>query len=562
MSNFVITVRIFGTLLFTIVLSSCGNSDSNKTSTSTDQSVFNVDLSSASAGDQYIIMPFILGDTSTINGKTSDSAGSFTASSTGASLRIMTPSNTSTLHDNHQAQLKTLVNRFAPSERNNRIKTYQAIQDIKTNLSLRDGETHRLGEGFMRLEQTIQEANRFKSSYPLQTTTCPTSFFSLASDSAIDINGSDVYKYENEDFCLVFLESTVASEQNVTNIELSIQNAIDNFKVIFDTDFTETVSNYSFKPLIVVAPSDNTNYWPASLESLSVVLASTLSSSHQRPTIYLAADQTISGSSETDAADNFHGTIGHELFHAVFNYYRIWVNSDGTGDADTVSIDEGLAHFIEDLLGYGPVNFDAYASAFLAEYPGSHELELISIFDDTQTELANVNRGAAQTFFYYLMSQKGGITFTDGKATSGGGLEFIRTFVKGTTPGVAGLEAAYGSTWKTAFSDYLEALQVNGSDLAASKHSIQSPEENKNLIDGASTFGMQFSNYSGLATLNERLASGSYSEPFTPEEMIGVSLNYYELAPYILTITDDGPSFVLTFAEGYTNAGVSVVKVK
>ena len=79
---------ILSLLTLSYLLSSCGSGDSDGDSgfaTGT-QSIFSFDLSDASEGQQYVVMPFVLGDTSSIDGKTSVSAGSYTMTSSSSSL--------------------------------------------------------------------------------------------------------------------------------------------------------------------------------------------------------------------------------------------------------------------------------------------------------------------------------------------------------------------------------------------------------------------------------------------------------------------------------------------
>ena len=154
-----------------------------------------------------------------------------------------------------------------------------------------------------------------------------------------------------------------------------------------------------------------------------------------------------------------------------FTIIEFGSRGDGTAEADTVSIDEGLAHLMEDMLGYGALNFDDYAATFLTQFAAAASFDL-AIFDETQSLLADENRGAAQTLFYYLVSQQGGVSFNSGKPNGGGGLDFIRSFISNPTRGVAGIEAALGSNWSTTFSNYLEALNLNNTNF--SKASINS----------------------------------------------------------------------------------------
>ncbi|SMF67056.1 hypothetical protein [Pseudobacteriovorax antillogorgiicola] len=544
---------------------SCGNDDDGENPTeSNDQSIYSVDLSSASEGDQYIITPYILGDTSTINGKLATSAGSYSISVSGTSLQLMKPKTWLTPSQNQydfDHNLRTLLNRFNPNDKASRERTYQGLKTLEEQyLNLRHTKPN-WSHGFLQLEKTIKATKNRPPRIPLQSSSsCPSTFYTPASDTEYSINDVNVVAQKNDedDYCLIYIESTSASEQDSIKVQTSIQTAISTYRTIFDSQFDQSFSAYQFKPFIVVVDTDDEDYWPASLVNLSGAFLSELSITHQRPTIFIAANQNLSGDlTDAAATASFHSTIAHELFHAVFHFYRVWVQGNGSGEPDTVSIDEGLAHLMEDILGYGESNFSTFAGAFLATFIVSS----YAVFDETQDVLADVNRGAAHTFFYYLVSQKGGITFSNGKPSGGDGLTFLRSIVTGSTSGVAGVEAAYGSTWKTAFSNYLEALNVNNTTFEETVHDLQTVTAVTNSLGETANYGMSFTNFGDLVTLEERLADESYTS-FDPSSLTDISLDYYQAFPYLLTVGSGDSSFIVTYGEAYTNSGVSVVRVK
>ncbi|NRA65158.1 MAG: hypothetical protein HRU19_11790 [Pseudobacteriovorax sp.] len=555
-------------LISSLWFSACGGeSDSNSDPVETNKSVFNIDLSDAEAGDQYIISPFILGDTATINGKTSSVAGTFTISSDSATelniyaigplgeglrAKRRTPNS-----DRHI--LRTIINREDPS----RFKDAEAFAksvEKKYQLDFHLSGKLNFDKWYVSSKSHRKLTEPRNNPQLTQTSSCPSSVYLYQKEDPIETAG--LTKREGDDYCLLYIGNTGISETDPNNVVTSINRAFTTFKTITGDDFTETVSGYSYKPIFIVLPTDDPTYWPAELVEVFGAFSSSDTRRNLQPTIYLASDQLVAGDSLDDPTAAFHSVLAHEFGHSVLDYKRVWVQGEGEGEAETLSIDEGFAHLMEDINGYGPLNFEEYAGSFLIGYSIEGD-ESVAIFDETVSglEFTSLMRGAAQTFFYYLTSQKGGITFGDDGYISGGdGLTFLQAFYN-STGAVAGLETAYGSSWSEAFSNYLAALWVNNSDRGSAVHNVQTPTTNKNLQGVASQYGMNFNNFDFLPTLAERLSDENYT-PLNTAELTDVPLDYYQIKPLHITVTETNKELLLVFKEAYDNAGVSIIRVK
>ena len=232
-------------------------------------------------------------------------------------------------------------------------------------------------------------------------------------------------------------------------------------------------------------------------------------------------------------------------------YYR---EAQGQGVGETPAVDEGVAHFMEDVFGYGLENFKSYAGAFLSVHPFG-----TAPFLDSGPEVISNDtlRGATHTLLYYLASQMGGVEFSGGEVSGGGGLDFIVNIVKrNSSAGAATLKAAYGSDWSQVIADYSNALVVdgNGKDGMDSRFSTQKPVANVTQIGGgAGTYGMRFNGYAGLTS-----NLGTYE--LLGEGVPGVK--HYHLKPYRMVVEDPTVPLKFKLQDDIANTGVTAIKVR
>ena len=72
---------------------------------------------------------------------------------------------------------------------------------------------------------------------------------------------------------------------------------------------------------------------------------------------------------------------------------------------------------------------------------------------------------------------------------------------------------------------------------------------------------MNFNNFDFLPTLAERLSDENYT-PLNTAELTDVPLDYYQIKPLHITVTETNKELLLVFKEAYDNAGVSIIRVK
>ena len=561
----------FATLV--LCISACGSSEEEKSATNNDsQRVFDFPFSDGESGSQYLFLPYITG-TDDIEGKQDTSAAIVEVQASGATVKIdpsygLRPATALSLQESHQPlsdAIRHFLNRADPNDEKATRLRWQKLAETITGLGLSAKQS--LNRDLFRILSPSQKIKLSENASLTQNfSSCPETVL-LPTDSQDEIDTSDQIYFDEDDYCLVFVGETSRDEPSNDNIKSSIANALTSYKLIFDDEFNQTIegSDYRFKPLIIVVDSSSSStYWPQSFKDAGVAGAyiSSVTDDHNRPTIYMASDLSNVGINSNRRAF-FHSTLGHELFHAIFDHFRVQI---GGGEQSIPVIDEGLAHFFEDLLGYGELNFATYAGRFLAAWRAGMAVSELSIFDNATIESASSEaltiRGAGHTLMYYLVSQAGGIEFTNGKPSGGGGLKFLQALVKGTQRGPWSLGTAMDSDWPSLFGQYLGALAVDNSSFASSKFSVQTPVNNITDLQGVSTktFGMRFNDFGDLLSVQD-LLSEDYFEEADSEVLKNIELNYYHSLPILITIDGPASSVTFVFETSNKNAGVSFVEL-
>jgi hypothetical protein len=244
--------------------------------------------------------------------------------------------------------------------------------------------------------------------------------------------------------------------------------------------------------------------------------------------------------------------------HANMNYFRQYAATAKVNEIP--ALDEGLAHYFEDFFGFGAVGFKDFAGTHLEQW--YNELPFIV---DGEAGDTNTGRGAAQNLWYYLASQKGGITFTDGLPSGGGGVEFIRTVVKDSAVnGPNGLAKAFTGDWTETVGNFFGALALDGSSTCglASRYKTQGPDDKvKDLTGGTATYGYNF-NGNSFNTNKDRVWDSDRQLTALPKVIEDVP--YYAPAPFVYKVVDVSAELKITKSSGPTaeNMAVSVVKIK
>ncbi len=565
---------IYSILILAIVLamqSACGTDEQAATGAASEsQRVFDFPFADGEAGSQYLFFPYITGNDS-IEGKDEKIAASVEIQASGATvkidptyglsmaLRMQTTSTPSAFAD----ALRHFLNRSNPRAPDFESKLQDLLQSA-ANLTL--SQQKQLRQDARRF---LQPKTRFlpqkQAALTQSLQSCPETIL-LPNDNQDEVTTDEQINYFDEsNYCLVFVGETSRDEPNNVTIKASIAEALSRYQSIFDDSFNQSLedSNYAFKPLIIVVDSSSTSdIWPSAFASIAGAYVSALTEDHDRPTIYMASDLSNVGIDQNRRAF-FHSTLGHELFHAIFDHYRVQI---GGGSPSIPVIDEGLAHFFEDLMGYGELNFDQYAGNFLNNWRAGMAVSALSIFDNatisSATSEASTIRGAGHTLIYYLVSQAGGIEFTNGKASGGGGLSFLRSLVQGNERGPWSLGAALDSNWPEVFGQYLTALAADNTSFSNARSSVQAPVSGVVDLQGGSgkTYGMRFNNFAELPSADELLGE-DYYDTADPEALKGIDLHYYQSLPMLVTIEGASSSLTFVFETNNKNAGVSYIEL-
>ncbi len=542
-------------LLSAFGLSACGGDDDKKEDDET---------------SQYVVMPFVVGDTATINGATEEK---FTiekaadAAATGAKLAGTEAFDALYMNDvvaEHEA--RTLLNRF--DSRKGQAQGawfWSTARRLDAYYGLKSGQGMQFfaGDGTGPTEAAYRawaskKAEVAPPSFKMTAASCPEAGDEIEVPAANGKMGDGETRpvdvptggaEDATDFCLVYIdEPTTAGSKDA--VKATVKTVIDRFKTVIYKDTFAAVGDYNFKPVVVVIDFADGDKWPQ-LDAFQIAgaflpeIAATL----KQPILFMAAK-----SKEADTAKAtkvWHGTVAHEMQHAVMDYFK--TQKGGLEGGEIPAIDEGLAHVIEDLFGYGQENFGGFAKAFLTTW---YDADLGGAPVLHSSDTGPSSRGAAQAFWYYMQSQKGGITFASGIPSSGGGLDFISKAVKSGKRGVANLSESYGGTWTDVVSGFYGALVLDGTTPAEgvtidAKHKVQDIETISDLNGGTDKkFGMRFNGYEGVPASHDWALK---TETTTKVE----DVSYYTTVPLLYTgAAVDGLTFT---SEGKT---VTTAKVK
>lgn len=570
------------TLFIAIFISSCGKKDDKKEDAASNPIVENkpgelgsgwlvktesgkdtitIDFTTyagAAKDNQYVLLPFTLGKIGTIEGAVDQTAAvDFVLSKATYYLddpAVKAPEikQDSTYDLDHQ--LRTIWNRYERKLGMNQPESWwQAVRSLdKTPLSLYSTSQYKTFEDSFKAIISSQSKNKSKTRKALTTMltgACPAEIEMVENTSGMDnIETSSKTKFDETDYCIVFLSTLPSTYGTNDSLKASFEDIIATFKNVIYKDTLADLANYSFKPVLVVADFSDATVWPqdSATKSYSGAFMQDPSDAANKPVIFINTNASFAAAVKKQL---FFSTIAHEMQHAISHFIR--VKKQG-GSLEKIGVDEGIAHYIEDLFGYGSENYDSYAAAYFSAFP-----EAIAAFLVNKTTVANNERGAAQSFIYYLVSQKGGVTFENGRPSSGKGLEFLKSFMTGTEVGVKGLKTAFGGEWIDAVSGFLGAMVLDGTKVSniASVYKVQVPEAKVKDYTGSETktYGMHFNSNDSRLTAYTSSTDEEFNEAY--------DYNYYLTKPILHTIVDPAAKLNFEFSEG-ENSGVAVIRIK
>jgi hypothetical protein len=541
-------------------------------------------------------MPFVLGNAKTVDGGNAETftfkvgKGAATAEGEGAGLTSLaaiqkargmslTGTTLRSVEDLDHAK-RTLANRFDSRKGADQGAWFWSLAQQVDEASALQGGAFLGGAGASRA-QGVEAAYRKLAAQPhgagarglLETSSaalttmaagdCPSTtvlswkadeekFGDVAIPSGGAVNGGE--------YCLAIL-SDLMTETDKEKIKATVQTVLTSFKDVVYGDEFAAVNGYTFKPVIVIVDFSDEDLWPASAAyQIAGAFLSEQTETTKMPMLYMPSDLSevtingtpVGGEEETNRA-KWHGTIAHELQHAAMHYYRV---EKGGVENENVTVDEGIAHFFEDVYGYGAENFDTFAKAYLQAWglngvPALHSEEAKAL-----------NRGGAHSLFYYLMSQQGGVEYDAGTIKGGGGLEFLAKIVKNTAAtGPDNIAAAFGGDWLDTMGNFYGALVVDGAGLkgAPNEYVCADPKTGVHDLTGKTdkTFGMHFNGFKDLPAL------GDYSAYAVAETDATDEITFYATYPMLYAADGGAATVTLTISDtDQENVGATVVRIK
>jgi hypothetical protein len=545
-----------------------------------------IDLSDAEEGSQYVLMPYALGDLATVAGAGTEALTFTVKGEAGAGGAATGGGDTADAGDelqlmplrSHKARAahalswierdhltRTLLNRFDPKLGLNQEPGFWARARALdaavrgggvAGLAFADAAPGPTESYFQRVATSPHRARRHAAASLTASAACPTEGEEIDMPEGSDPEFVAVPAggvVENADYCIVYLADP-KTEPSKDAIKSSIEAVMKRYKDVIYKDKFAAVGDYVFKPTFAIV---DTSGWPEGIKTVAGIFVGAASVEAGHPLLYLTADiAKVTPGVDADVAKRvFHGTIAHEMQHAIHHYYRVVVNG---GKIDIASVDEGIAHFMEDLFGYGQENFETVAQPFLSDFFDSQKA-VLSEQDDSL-----VARGGGQAFMYYLENQKGPIEFDNGVVTGGPGLDLLVTITKAKTSGAAGVAAALGvdaAGFTKSVGSFMGAIAINGSsiDPIAAQFQTQPIETIADLNGHADKqFGMKFNGWGDLTLLpKDRKWETSTAATSTTE-----SLTYYSTQGLLYTAKAGGAKLTFSLPTEVPNTAVSVVRIK
>ncbi|MFK7825481.1 MAG: hypothetical protein AB8G05_15120 [Oligoflexales bacterium] len=535
-----------------------------------------VSFANAEVDQEYLIMPYHLGSIDTVQGgDTSQSEYSVTLPSSAnlrgfspkekSSARLLQPSDVASMGQIY----RMIMNRF------NRRKPIESQDDGLWALAHTYDELQQEDQSQLSLNPTPSMTAFLKSSIasfkPSLTPKkgqslnlmegCPTTDDDVELFVGVDTDDDEVSEQdsieaviENDDFCVILVTDSLSDKlSDKTVLESTIKNILDIYKNVIYEDTFPVKNGITFKPYFIFANFEDLVGLGHSSALTSIIGAfnQDLTVSAGRPVLLMTETLAGVGLGETDAnVRQYWGTLAHEVSHAISYYYK--------NGLDDLYIDEGAAHVAEDLFGYkNDGNYENYASIYLQNrYSGNYPFFVSAALTSSDSSLDSYGRAAGQSLLHYLMSQKGGISYTDGALSASAGLKFYADVIKSPNKGIKNIRTVYADTdfsWLEIVGNYIGALMLDGTSLdVASRYQTADVIANINNVQGDSgkEYGYKF-NGGELENATDN-ATSLDSETF--------EISLYQTKPFVYKVqsTDDSIE-IETLAE---NAGVSVVRFK
>jgi len=539
-----------------------------------------VSFPDASVGTEYLVMPYALGKLSDVRGDDGSSNFNFTVSAAKGDVLGILPVKSD------RFAFQGLAGTFASTVAMSPYALQHAKRSIINRFNSR--KIGGQGEDFWELVRRIDAADRMVAGvnastesleillrrqesaaftevrsfakFSMLSNDCPTDILPIpllagSGKGVEDLDIDSATKIDGGEFCIVIVDQpTATSADEIKSIAAEL---IKTYKTTVYADTFAAKNGMTFKPIIAVIDFNNAEKWPAALKTLYGVFASEPSGDEGKPILYMPI--TIGGLTDpTLIKKTWYATLAHEMQHANMDYFRKYA---GTAKVEEIpALDEGLAHYFEDFFGFGSIGFKDFAGTHLGQWYNEFPFIVDGEAGDTSP-----GRGAAQNLWYYLASQKGGVTFNGGLPSGGGGIEFIRKVVKDdTVNGPNGLAKAFTGNWVETVGNFFGALALDGSSTCklAARYKTQSIDDSqKDLLGNSSSYGYSF-NGNAVNENKDRIWDDDRQLTALPKVIEDVP--YYAPAPFVYKVVDVTAELKITKTAGTDaeNMAVTVVKIK
>lgn len=472
----------------------------------------------------YIISPYALGNTSTVEGGSDQQLVFNSNLSLSLSSQIKADDSQISKEQNIKNRIlleKSIYNRFSKDSFETR--SFQGLLDAheaaSSGLNLSDDSLRG------KLKDILDKESRDSMSGSLKlAATCSSGSLSTTLLGAINV------VVENEvqgSYCSLAQSGYEVGEDSVQSAMAKI---VSGYKEIYDTTFP-TAGGLEFIPTFVFANLP---------DGYLGVFDRNASEDLGRPVLLLDANY--------DDDQKIAGTIAHELQHAISYYYKTKVAS---GSLEIVSIDEGIAHFFQDVFGDGQTNYQDYVSEFDGFWTQANVAVMVASENDLSAANLNRHRGGTASFFYYLAGTQGAFSPSSAGYVSGSGVDYIASYVKSSNKGMSGLDNYLGGNLVRKFGEYGVAMIVSGTEAASSDRRFSFSGELSSLdpFGETSTFGYKPNQSS------DKVAN--YTTWYNSAESTTFEMPYYTFMPRYVEGGED-----LEFSLSDLGVGAFAVRIK
>ncbi|MEZ4743599.1 MAG: hypothetical protein R3B45_14335 [Bdellovibrionota bacterium] len=562
-----------------------------------------INFDKAAAGDKYVIIPYSVGNIDKIDGATAEKAVTFeipveksaSAATSFSARHALMDSNM--LAKEKEDAFRLIAGKFRPSLGVDGqapgfwsiVKYYDQLTERQMQYQKQHGiEIPLYNEPSLELsfkERVRNYQPRVSKNFLTQVGSCPEDEVAIpGEEGSVSITSDQVVV--GEDYCIVYVDEPLI-ETDKTAIENTIKTVLNIYKKKIYKDEFAPIGDFVFKPQFIIMNFNDDSYGiPEAMKAILGAFEQEMTDDLSVPMLYLKSKFVNADGDDVLATDDnkkeFHATLAHEVQHAISYYYRSVKYLDGkpsgtTPVAETVLVDEGIAHFMEDIFGYGSEGFEKFPGNFLATFSyGLMPFLAGGSFPSSETvgEAINYYRGGSQALLYYLASRMGGFEFSDGQISGGKGLDFIVQLVTSDQQGAKNLQTAFSYnswSWNDAVSNFLISTVVDNSSVENVYSDYQLPAVFKELTDLQGTankiFGMRFNDFESVT---DRIAEQGVYNPFQHEDPEASAdeanrtyeLYYYHAVPGLYTVVDSSEPFVIETSTEDTGTAAAVVRIK